>query len=134
MGLRLPDGTAGRRWRLLVAVAVGGLLGGALRAAAGVAGAGAVPGWAVLVLVNVLGSLAMGAAVARGGRWASPALTVGLLGGFTTFAGWALDVVDLLSTAPLLALALALSVPVASTGACVAGLALGRPRAGGALP
>lgn len=50
--------------------------------------------WATLT-VNVLGSFTMGALISwfalRGGGWFAPLLTVGFLGGFTTFSSFSLD-------------------------------------------
>jgi len=115
---------------VLLAVGLGGALGGGVRVWAGLVGPQAgVPGWAVLVAVNVLGALAMGLLTARGGRWARPALTTGVLGGFTSFSGWVLDVLRLVEPAPVLALALLVAVPVATVSACVSGLVLGGRRA-----
>lgn len=115
---------------VLVAVALGGALGGLVRVWAGLLGPQTgLPGWAVLVAVNVLGALAMGLATARGGRWARPAVTTGVLGGFTSFSGWVLDVLRLVEPAPVLALALLVAVPVATVSACLVGLALGGRRA-----
>ncbi len=87
-----------------------------------------LPHWAALVAVNVLGSLLVGWATARGGRWGRPWVTVGVLGGFTSFSGWVLDVLRLAEPAPVLALALLVTVPVATVAACLAGLALGGRR------
>lgn len=114
--------------RVLLAVAAGGALGGVARVGSGLLAASSVPdlpGWLVLVGVNVVGSFLMGLVVARGGRWASPAVTTGVLGGFTSFSGWVLDVVRLAEPAPLLALLLLLAVPVATVAACVVGLVAG---------
>lgn len=114
--------------QVLLGVGVGGALGGAARVAAGLLTAVAVPDlptWVVLVAVNVVGSLVMGLVVARGGAWASPALTTGLLGGFTSFSGWVLDVMRLAEAAPLLALLLLVLVPVATVSACLVGLVVG---------
>lgn len=84
-----------------------------------------LPVWVALVVVDVVGSFAMGLVVARGGAWASPAVTTGLLGGFTSFSGWVLDVMRLAEPAPLLALLLLVGVPVATVAACVVGLVAG---------
>lgn len=116
--------------RTLAAIAVGGTLGGAARLA--VTGLGelpgvGLPGWSLLVAVNVLGCFAMGLVAARGG-WAVPAVTTGVLGGFTSFSGWVLDVLGLLGAAPVLAVALLLAVPVACVAACVVGLVAGGER------
>jgi CrcB protein len=113
--------------RLLLAVAAGGAAGGLARVAAELAAStwAVLPHWAALVGVNVLGSLLIGWAAARGGRWASPAVTTGVLGGFTSFSGWVLDVLQLVQPAPVLALLLLLAVPVACVAACLVGLLLG---------
>lgn len=134
--MRRSDGTHGppparRAWlpepTVLAAVGAGGALGGLVRVWAGVLGPQAgVPGWALLVVVNVLGALAMGVVTARGGRFARPAVTTGVLGGFTSFSGWVLDVLRLLEPAPVLAVALLVAVPVAAVAACLVGLVLGR--------
>lgn len=114
---------------MLAAVAAGGVLGGAARVAAEVlAEAGGTPGWVALVAVNVVGSFAMGLLAARGRRWASPAVTTGLLGGFTSFSGWVVDVLQLVGPAPVLALALLVAVPVATVAVCLVGLVAGGAR------
>ncbi|WP_200961225.1 CrcB family protein [Phycicoccus sp. Soil802] len=84
---------------LLAAVAAGGVLGSLGRYAVGLAlphvsGAFA---WSTF-LVNVTGSLAMGVLVvwvlsmARPHPWLRPFLGVGVLGGWTTFSSYALDI------------------------------------------
>ncbi|WP_457256084.1 fluoride efflux transporter FluC [Pedococcus sp. P5_B7] len=88
----------GDSW-LLAAVAAGGVLGSLGRYAVGLAlphvsGAFA---WSTF-LVNVTGSLAMGVLVvwvlsmARPHPWLRPFLGVGVLGGWTTFSSYALDI------------------------------------------
>lgn len=114
--------------RDLAAIALGGGLGGAARVAAGLAGGEVVPGWLVLVVVNVVGSFVIGVVAARGGRWSSPMVTTGVLGGFTSFSGWVLDVLQLVQPTPVLALLLLLAVPVATVAACVVGLTVGGER------
>jgi fluoride exporter len=115
--------------RVLLAIAAGGVLGGAARLLAGVLGDLAdVPAWAVLVAVNLLGSFAMGWVAARWGAHVNPVTTTGVLGGFTSFSGWVLDVLRLVEPAPVLALALLLAVPVAAVSACVGGLLVGGER------
>ncbi|MFC3687045.1 FluC/FEX family fluoride channel [Aquipuribacter hungaricus] len=126
---------ARRRWlpaaAVLLTVGAGGALGGAARVWAGlVVPQTGVPGWAVLVAVNVLGALAMGLVVGRGGALARPAVTTGVLGGFTSFSGWVLDVLRLLGPAPVLAVALLVAVPVATVSACMVGLLVGGRAAG----
>ena len=87
---------------LLVAVALGGVIGSLGRYAVGVAlphAPGAFP-WSTL-LVNLTGAFAMGLLVAflvdRPGahRLARPLVGVGVLGGWTTFSALAMDVVQL---------------------------------------
>ena len=111
--LGVSDGTtppAGLRSSLpspgvLLAVGVGGALGGAARAWAALLGPQAgLPGWAVLVAVNVLGALAMGLVTARGGRLARPTVTTGVLGGFTTFSAFAGETLLLAQQRPAAAL------------------------------
>lgn len=114
--------------RVLLGVAAGGALGGVARVGSGLLAASFLPdlpGWLVLVALNVVGSFLMGLVVARGGTWVSPAVTTGVLGGFTSFSGWVLDVMRLAEPAPLLALLLLLVVPVATVAACVVGLVAG---------
>ena len=107
-----------------LAVAVAGAVGALLRWRIGMAvGLRSFP-WATLA-VNVVGCFLMGLLVARGGMWTSPAVTTGLLGGFTSFSGWVLDVMRLAEPAPLLALTLLVVVPVATVAACVVGLVAG---------
>ncbi len=118
----LPSG------QVLLGVGIGGALGGAARVGAGLLAASWVPDlpvWVVLVAVNVVGSFAMGLLVARGGAWAAPALTTGLLGGFTSFSGWVLDVMRLAESSPLLGLLVLVGVPVAAVAACAVGLVAG---------
>lgn len=115
-------------WQVLLAVGVGGALGGTARIGAGLLAAWTVPdlpAWSVLLVVNVAGSLLMGLVVARSGPWAAPAVTTGLLGGFTSFSGWVLDVMRLAESAPGLALGLLVVVPVATVAACLVGLLVG---------
>ena len=84
---------------LLAAVAAGGVVGSLGRYAVGLAlphGSGSFA-WSTF-LVNVTGSLAMGVlvvwvlAMARPHPWLRPFLGVGVLGGWTTFSSYALDV------------------------------------------
>ncbi|MCW1955538.1 MAG: fluoride efflux transporter CrcB [Roseobacter sp.] len=82
-------------------VALGGALGASARYMVGVAAVrllGHGFPWATL-LVNVLGSLAMGALVVllaqKDATRLAPLLMTGLLGGFTTFSAFSLDAVTL---------------------------------------
>ena len=111
-------------------VALGSALGGALRHAVNVGSARMLgTGWPYgTFIVNVVGSLAIGAIAAyfalKG--HASQAwllfLTTGVLGGFTTFSAFSLDVVLLYERGRLGLAALYLA---GSVGASVAGLMLG---------
>lgn len=119
----------------LLSVALGGAIGASLRFAFGL--------WAARTFgsafpvgtlgVNVVGGFAMGlAAVAlieRGGGpvWLAPALTAGLLGGFTTFSAFALDAVLLIERGEALrALAYVLLSVALSIGALALGLLIAR--------
>lgn len=112
-------------------VALGGAAGSVLRYGAGLAAArlfGLGFPWGTLI-VNVLGGLAIGVLAARLG----PAdetmrllLGVGLLGGFTTFSTFSLEVVRLMPDQPGAAAAYAALSFGLSIAACWAGLMLGR--------
>jgi len=85
----------------LIQVAIGGALGASARYLTSVAAMRFLgPGfpWATLT-VNVLGSFLMGALVVAmahlGGTRLAPLLMTGLLGGFTTFSAFSLDVLTL---------------------------------------
>ncbi len=90
--------------REFVAVAIGGMIGSVARYSVGL---GIARGWSSLswplatLLVNVLGCLAIGivAAAAKRGHWLDTpidlAVRVGILGGFTTFSSFGLEVVRL---------------------------------------
>lgn len=88
--------------------------------------------WATL-LVNVLGSFAIGAVVAglaaRGladTRWRA-ALVVGLLGGFTTYSSFAFEYVDYAARRALPTAALYVAVTLVACGlACAVGIAVGK--------
>ena len=112
-------------------VAVGGAAGSLARYGVGLAAArwlGLSFPWGTLA-VNILGGFAMGVVAARVGPESIGlrlALGVGLLGGFTTFSAFSLDVVRLMPHQPALAaLYVALSV-LLSVGACWTGLVVGR--------
>ncbi|MEM1399765.1 MAG: fluoride efflux transporter CrcB [Pseudomonadota bacterium] len=97
--------------KLLLAVAAGGAIGASARYLLGVA-IGRYIGhgfpWATLT-VNMIGALAMGFLVAAfalawsPGRTVQAFLTVGLLGGLTTFSAFSLDVVTLFERGQLFA-------------------------------
>jgi len=91
-------------WTALAAVAAGGALGASARYLVGVAMGrmltGGFPWWTLTV--NVAGSVLMGVFVALAafklniGQTGQAFLTIGLLGGFTTFSSFSLDVVTLI--------------------------------------
>jgi CrcB protein len=117
----------------LLHVAIGGALGSSARYLVNVAAARlAGPGfpWGT-VIVNVLGSFAMGALVlllaTRGGNRLAPLLMTGVLGGFTTFSAFSLDTVALWQRGQGVAAAAYAGGTVAlSLAALVAGMAAAR--------
>lgn len=113
-------------------VAAGGAVGAWLRFAAGRA-IGAHPFPHATLTVNVLGSLAMGllagwlARHADGGEHWRLLLGVGVLGGFTTFSAFSLEVALMMERGAMAqaAIYVALSL-LGGVGGLFAGLALGR--------
>lgn len=122
-----------RRWVVPV-IALGGMLGAAARFAlerTWPAPAGAVP-WATLA-INVSGCAAIGVLmvhVSETGRahpLARPFLGVGLLGGYTTFSTYAVQVHGLLASGePVLALAYLLGTALSALLAVAAGVVAAR--------
>ena len=113
-------------------------LGGALGALARWAIAEALPHspgawpWSTL-LVNLVGCLALGALLAvllarcPHSPWLRPFLAVGVLGGFTTYSTFAMDVVRLTGSGhPVLAVAYVLASVLGGTCAVAAGLVSAR--------
>lgn len=121
--------------RLLIAVAAGGAIGASARyllAGAIQRSLGSDFPWGIMA-VNVVGCLAMGALTELMAlRWsASPEvralLTVGVLGGFTTFSSFALDTATLASRGSLtLPVGYVLGSVLLSVGGFYAGLLLVR--------
>ena len=117
----------------LLQVAAGGALGAGARYLVNVAAMRALgPGfpWATMV-VNVAGSFLMGVLVVwlakRGGTGWAPFLMTGVLGGFTTFSAFSLDVATLWERGEAgLAASYALGSVVLSVGALFAALWLMR--------
>jgi CrcB protein len=121
--------------RLLLLAALGGALGSSLRYLVNRAGLSlfgpGFPWWTLFV--NVTGSLAMGllAAWLMGRASAAPDLRVflatGILGGYTTFSAFSLDVADLVARREMVAAMLYAGGSVTlSLAAVFVGLALGR--------
>ena len=118
---------------MLLLVALGGAVGSVLRyltvtGAARAFGAGFPVG---TLVVNVIGSLVMGMVfhllVERANWPVAPAVTAGLLGGFTTFSAFSLEAVQLVEAGRLGAAGLYVFASVAlSLGALILGLALAR--------
>ncbi|WP_108259630.1 fluoride efflux transporter CrcB [Mangrovicoccus ximenensis] len=117
----------------LAMVALGGALGASGRYLSGVMLMRLMgPGfpWGTL-FVNIVGSFAMGVLVTvmalKGGTKFAPLLTVGMLGGFTTFSSFSLDAVTLWERGELAGAALYVAASVTlSLAALFAGLALTR--------
>ncbi len=115
----------------LLLVAIGGAAGSVARYGVGMAAArwGLAFPWGTL-LVNVLGSLAIGLLAARLGPTEENLrllLGVGALGGFTTFSAFSLDAIRLIEREPSHALFYVAASLILSIGACGLGLMLGRP-------
>ena len=120
---------------MFLAVAGGGAVGAAGRYAVTLAAArlfGPAFPWGTLA-VNVVGCTLMGvlvhalAARGPGGEGLRAFLAVGVLGGFTTFSAFALDLVSLYREKALAGAALYLAASVVlSVGGLVAGLAIAR--------
>ena len=121
-------------WNLLL-VMLGGAVGAGARYAVGRASLAALgPGypWGTL-MVNLAGGLAMGllaAWLARGASGGEPVrllLGVGVLGGFTTFSAFSLEIVTMMERGDwIAALAYTLLSVVGAVAALMAGLAIGR--------
>ncbi len=123
------SGATGRWW----AIAAGGALGTAARAGLSWAWPTRVDAFPATVFAeNVAGAFALGLLLgwlgrrARLGWWASPFLTVGVLGSFTTFSTLVLDAAVLGEARPWLAGSYALASVIAGAAAAAAGWAWGR--------
>jgi CrcB protein len=114
-------------------VALGGAIGSAARYLTSVAATrlmGHGFPWGTLT-VNVLGSFLMGVLVVflaeKGGQRFAPLLMVGILGGYTTFSAFSLDVITLFERGQIVTTALyAAATLVLTTGGIVAGFVLSR--------
>jgi CrcB protein len=103
---------------ITLAVAAGGVLGAVARLGASEAIDGGA--W-VTLLVNLTGCLALGLGGRRASGLLRPFLVTGVLGGYTTFSAFAVDVDRLLADGRLLA---AVAYAAASVGL---GIAVARP-------
>lgn len=125
--------------RVPVAVAAGGVLGAEARFLLGVLFPQAPGGWPWTTFwINVTGCALIGvlltvlAATRRPHPLLRPLLGVGVLGGYTTFSTWAVDVVDLaVAGRPGTALVHVLVTPVAAVLACALGIGVARRCTGG---
>lgn len=113
---------------LVLAVATAGAAGALLRhglAELLPAAEGGLP--VATLLANLSGCLLLGLLVARvpASGWPRPVLGTGLLGGWTTWSGLALEVDRLAVDAPLLAVAYLLLSTAGGTGLAVVGLRVG---------
>ncbi len=117
---------------VLLAVVAGGMLGSTLRFALDTALPNMPTGLAAsTLLVNVIGSLALGVVVgalpARAPRWLRAGLTAGLLGSFTTFSALAVSVVVLADAGLALPAIASLALNLAlGLGAAAGGIMIGR--------
>ena len=121
-------------WDVLGAVAVGGMAGASARYGiqrAWPTETGSFP-WATFV-INISGCAVIGALmvviveIGFGHRLVRPLLGTGVLGGYTTFSTYAVDVQQLVAGgAPLVALAYLVLTPTAALGAVWAGTVLAR--------
>ncbi len=120
--------------RDLALVALGGAIGSMLRYLVGKAmgpQADAMVPWHTF-LVNATGAFVLGLLVVVAARqgwpgWWRPLIAVGVLGGYTTFSTFSLEVVELALTGHGgLALGYAAGSLAAGFGGCAAGIALGR--------
>lgn len=128
--------TSGVSWREFAAVAVGGLIGTALRLAADAAlphGAAEFP--TATLAVNVVGSFVLAVLVARlwvrpgTPGWVRAGLGAGVLGSFTTFSAIAVSVVAMAAEAEwMLAAAYTAASVVLGLGAAVLGLRTAKRR------
>lgn len=80
------------------------------------------------LLANLTGGLLLGLLVARApaAEWARPVLGAGLLGGWTTWSGLALETDRLMAGAPAVAVGYLLLSTVGGVALAAAGLRLGR--------
>jgi fluoride exporter len=121
-------------WRDVLLVAVGGAVGSVMRYGVGKvmgpAADNAVP-WHTFA-VNVTGAFVIGLLLVLAARqgwpgWWRPLLAVGVLGGYTTFSTFSLEVVELaLRGQAGLAAGYAVGSVVLGLVGCAAGIALGR--------
>ena len=126
--------SAGGRWPVLVAVSVGGVLGALGRALMATAIPHTATGfpWSTFV-INVSGCLLIGALMVlltevwTGRRLLRPFLATGMLGGYTTFSTYVVDVQrGLAAEAPRAALTYLVSTPVCALFAVFAATRLTR--------
>lgn len=118
------------KWSVLVCVICAGMIGVGFRYLATYNSTGSKKA-VIVALINICGSFAIGyiATVLKTGAHPTllPALTIGLLGGLTTFSTFSLDVVTALEESRIgFAVGLACGTVFISLIFCYAGIVLGR--------
>ncbi len=121
-------------WRAIVAVALGAAVGGVLRYLVGawtVSRFGPATGWLATGAINVSGSFLIGVVTAAAMQSAiSPLarvfLATGILGGYTTFSTYALEIALAVPGSTLLAWLYAGASVVLGVGAALAGTGVAR--------
>lgn len=124
----------------VLVVIAGGMVGVAARAALVLPFGGDVHPMLVpsmTLAINLVGSLLLGVVVGRLGE-GRPRLRAfvgtGMMGGFTTYSGFAVQTVDVFTAAPLVGLALAAVSVIGGVALAALGLRLGRGAAAPAAP
>jgi CrcB protein len=125
-------------WDVLAAVSVGGALGATARYGLALAVPTAAQGWPwPTFIANVGGSLLLGALTALALAWfpqhplVRPLLGVGVLGSFTTYSTFVVEIDTRLGQGQMaMAVAYGLGSVIAGVGAAAAGLGMGRRLAG----
>jgi CrcB protein len=121
-------------WRAIAVVAAGAALGGVLRYVVGsftVARWGLSTSWLATAFINISGSLMIGVVAELAARGSvSPLVRVfvatGILGGYTTFSTYALEIALLVPGSAAMASVYALGSVALGVGAAAAGVQLAR--------
>jgi fluoride exporter len=129
---------AGHPWDVLGAIAAGGVIGAEARYGIGLVLPHVAGGWPwATLLINITGCLLIGVLMvvitelAEPHRLVRPFLGVGVLGGYTTFSTYTVDVLSMAEAGRLgPALGYLVATPVAAVLACAAGAGATRQIAG----